>query len=156
MDTMRPSRSLLLTALVALIPAGCGDDAATGPETITISDLVGSWTASSALYTAQANPAQQFDIVTAGGELRTTVLDGGGARPWLTLGDFNDEWDAALTLSGTTLTSTPVEASRPVRHYALALEGSLMTLTSNDATWDFTLSGAEGVAANQVIVFVRQ
>ncbi|MEJ2206048.1 MAG: hypothetical protein P8170_18285 [Gemmatimonadota bacterium] len=139
---MRPSRSLLLTALVALIPAGCGDDAATGPETITIS--------------AQANPAQQFDIVTAGGELRTTVLDGGGARTWLTLGDFNDEWDAALTLSGTTLTSTPVEASRPVRHYALALEGSLMTLTSNDATWDFTLSGAEGVAANQVIVFVRQ
>ena len=54
-----------------------------------------------------SNPAQQFDIVTAGGEVRTTVLDGGGARTWLTLGDFNDEWDAALTLSGTTLTSTP-------------------------------------------------
>lgn len=145
---------VFLAALVAAIGA-CGDSA-TEPAGMTISDLVGSWKASSVVFTSQANSSQQFDIVAAGGELRVTVLDHGGARTWLTIGPVDDEWDAQLTLNGNQLTSTPVEASRPTRHYTAELSGTRLTLTSTDAIFDFTLSGGSGVPAREVIVLQKQ
>jgi hypothetical protein len=108
------------------------------------------------LYTDKANPAQLFDIVAAGGETRTTVLQGGGARTWVTLGTFSDEWDAQLAISGTTLTSTPAEASRGVKNYTFTLDGNVLTLTNASASFDFTLTGAAGVPTTEVTVFVRQ
>jgi hypothetical protein len=121
-----------------------------------MTDLVGSWTASTALLSNQANAAQQFDIVAQGGQLRVTVLSGGRARTWLDLGTLSDEWAAQLTLSGDQLTAIPAETTRPTRHYAVQLSGNQLTLTSNDATFDFTLSGAAGVPATEVVVYVRQ
>lgn len=159
------TRSLSLLAAVAVLSSACSDGSTApdiddgGPNDdtgATIADLVGSWTASSVVFTNKANAAEQIDIVAAGGELRTTVLNHGGARTWLTFGLVNDEWDAQLTLNGDQLTSTPVESTRPTRHYTVALAGDQLTMTSSDATFDFTLSGADAVAANQVIVFVRQ
>lgn len=159
------TRSLSLLAALAVLSSACSDGSTApdiddgGPNDdtgATIADLVGSWTASSVVYTNKANAAEQIDIVAAGGELRTTVLNHGGARTWLTFGLVNDEWDAQLTLNGDQLTSTPVESTRPTRRHTVALAGDQMTLTSSDATFDFTLSGADPVPANQVIVFVRQ
>jgi hypothetical protein len=97
-------------AVVVILAAGCGDDPVE-PEGLALDDLVGSWTASSILHTATANASQQFDIIAAGGEGRVTVLEGGRARTWLTLGTFSDEWDAQFTLSGNTLTSGGPEVS---------------------------------------------
>jgi hypothetical protein len=148
--------SLSRAVLVAVLLSGCGDSSPAEPDGITIADLVGSWSASSVLFTNQANPSQQFDIIALGGELRVTVLQSGGARTWLDVGDVSDEWDAALTLSGTQLTSTPVESTRPTRHYAIELSGNVLTMTSTDASFDFTLSGATGTPATEVTVLVRQ
>jgi hypothetical protein len=85
-----------------------------------------------------------------------TVLSYGGARTWVDFGTFSDEWDAQLTVSGHTLTSTPAEASRPVRHYTFVHEGDSITLTDTDGEFDFTLSGADPVPANVVVVLQRQ
>lgn len=153
---MRRAPSLFLSALTAVLVAGCGGDDPVEPEVVTIADLVGSWTASSVLHTDKANPAQSFDLVAAGGETRTTVLQGGGARTWVTLGTFSDEWDAQLAINGNTLTSTPAEAARGVRSYTFTLTGNTLTLTNSDASFDFTLTGAAGVPTTEVTVFVRQ
>jgi hypothetical protein len=148
-------QTLTLVVLASLSAAGCGSDSSTGPGAVTVADLVGSWKATSVLLTNQANPSQQFDIVAAGGELRMTVLVGGGARTWLELGDFSDEWDALLTLSGNQLTSTPVEASRPTQRHTITLEGSELTATNSGAVFDFTLSDGNPVPATLVVVFRR-
>jgi hypothetical protein len=150
------ARTLSLMALAAILSAGCSKDSTTAPEGITIADLVGSWTASSVVFTSQANSSQKFDIVAAGGELRATVLDGGRTRMWLDVGSFSDEWDSLLTLDGNTLTMTPAETSRPTRHYTIDVSADRLTMTSSDASFDFTLSGASGVAATEKTVLVRQ
>jgi len=150
------ARTLSLMALAAILSVGCSDSSTTEPEGITIADLVGSWKASSALFTNQANSSQQFDIIAAGGELRATVLNDGRTRMWLDLGSFSDEWDSLLTLDGNALTMTPAETSRPTRHYTIDVSADRLTLTSSDASFDFTLSGATGVAATEKTVLVRQ
>jgi hypothetical protein len=143
--------------LLMITAAACSDsDKATGPEEITIDDLVGSWTASSQVYTNNASPAEKFDLIGAGGETRITVLPGGGARTWVTFGTFSDEWDAQLTLSGGTLTSQPVEASRGVRNWTFTLDGNILTLTDTNSAFDFTLSDAAEVPATVVVILVRQ
>ncbi len=85
-----------------------------------------------------------------------TVLTDGGVRTWVDVGDFSDEWDATLSVSGNTVTSTPVESSRPVRRFTFTMNGNTLTLTNTSEEFDFTLSGAAEVAATQVIVFERQ
>lgn len=152
---MRSALSLCLATLLVFAAAGCGDDA-TEPAPVTIADLAGSWTATSVKLTNNADPSQQFDIVTAGGEVRFTLLTNGGFRTWVELGEIMDEWDALLTLSGNTATTTPAEASRPTRHYTFSLDGDVLTLNSSDAEWDFTLSGADPVPASESSVYLRQ
>ncbi len=113
---MRSARFSLLLATGALLATGCGSDQATNVQTLTINDLVGSWRASSAIFSNNANPSQTFDMIANGGEQRYTMLAGGGTRMWVDLGTFHDEWDSQATLNSdtNTLTLTPVEASRPV------------------------------------------
>ncbi len=154
---MRASRRtiVLLAALAAI--AACGDsDPASFEDGVTVADLVGSWTASSHVYTNNTNPAETYDIVANGGETRTTVLTGGGARTWVEFGAFLDEWDAQIAVSGTTITSTPVEATRDTRTWAFTLNGTVLTLTDASSSFDFTLGGGAGVSATEVVVFVRQ
>ena len=141
---------------IALLAAACGGDSSTEPDGVRISDLVGSWTASSVLFTNKSNPAQEFDIIAGGGELRVTVLAGGRARTWLDLGPFSDEWDAQLSLNGNQLTSTPAEATRPTRRYTIEMVGGELRMTSTDAMFDFSLAGGSEVPANEVVVLVRQ
>lgn len=149
-------RTLAFAVFLAAFTSACGSDSSTEPEGLTVADLVGSWKASSALFTNQSNSSQQFDLVAAGGEVRTTVLDQGRARTWVDLGDFSDEYDAQLTLNGNQLTATPAESSRPTRHYTIELTGNRLTMTSSDARFDFSLTGAAAVPATEVVVFVKQ
>lgn len=158
---IRTIRSLSLMFFVAVLSYGCSSKSSpTVPAGITVGDLVGTWKASSAVLTNQADASQQYHIVAEGGELRTVVLnDPARSRTWVQLDttvDVFDQWDSGVTLNGDQLTVTPVETSRPTRHYTVQLSGDQLTLTSTDATFDFTLSGATGVPANEVDVFVRQ
>lgn len=81
---------------------------------------------------------------------------GGGARTLLEFGTFSDEWDAQLTISGSTLTSRPVGASRSMRTWAFTLEGDVLELTDTNATFDFTLTGGVELPATEVVVLVRR
>lgn len=151
---MAVPRSLLTFALLALSAVACDDDS-TQPDALTVDDLQGTWIASSFVHTNNADASEQIDVVLAGGELRTTILEDGRARTWIEFGTFMDEWDHQLTLSGNTLTSTPAEAARGVRVYTFELNGDTMTLTNVNAEFDFTLSGADPVPSTEVIVLNR-
>jgi hypothetical protein len=153
---MRSARSRLVLALTAVLATGCSDDGGTDVDTITIDDFVGSWSASSQVFPSHGDPNETFDLIANGGETRMTVLSHGGARTWVEFGTFADEWDAQLMVDGNMLTSTPVEASRPVRHFSFVHDGDTVTLTNTDDAFDFTLSGADPVPATMVIVLERQ
>jgi hypothetical protein len=150
-------RRLITAVTVVLLAAACsGSDKETGPEEVTMADLVGSWTAASLTYTNNANSAEKFDLIAAGGESRLTVLSDGRARTWLEIGSLSDEWDAQLSISGNTLTSTPAEASRGVRSWTFSLDGDLLELTDTSSEFDFTLANGAGVSATQLVVLIRQ
>lgn len=156
---MRPPRPLFFLLTAAALTTACGGsssptDVPTGP---TIADLVGQWTATSFVFTNNADPSQTFDWIAAGGDNRFTMLTGGKVRTWIDLDTFHDEWDALVTMnsSAMTLTSTPAESTRPVRVYAFSLDGTTLTLTNKNDTFDFTLSGAAGVPATSVTVFTK-
>jgi hypothetical protein len=62
-------RPFITAVPVALLTAGCsGSDKETGPEAVTVADLVGSWTAASLVHTNNTDSAQRFDLAAAGGE----------------------------------------------------------------------------------------
>lgn len=158
---MRKRLCALVLHAVVPITSSCGDDSDTGTarpveDGVTVDDLVGSWSASSHTFTNKADATQSIDIITIGGETRSTVLAGGRARTWVELGDFSDEWDAQLSISGNTITSTPVEASRDGRVSTFVLSGNVLTTTNGNSTFDFTLSGEPEVPATEVIVWQRQ
>lgn len=149
---------LVLTVVLANCDSNSNSDSNSDSETntITIADFVGSWTASSVVFTNNVNSSESIDLIAIGGETRMTVLVGGGVRTWVDVGDFSDEWDATLSVSGNTVTSTPVESSRPVVQFTFTMNGNTLTLTDTSSEFDFTLTGAAEVAATQVIVFERK
>lgn len=176
---MKTRHLLAALAIAGILTASCGSDTATTTTTtaapttteattttvaptttttapapaLTIGDLVGSWKATAHVFTSPAG--ETFDLVANGGETRTTVLDNGGARTWVTIGDFNDEWDAQLSFSDGLLISTPVEAERGVGTWEVTIEGSVLTMSRADSSFDFTLTGADPTEASETIVFAR-
>jgi hypothetical protein len=142
----------------AVFATACGDSSEpTAVDTLTIEDFVGSWSATSQVFTSNSNASETFDVIAAGGGSRFTMLSGGRTRSWFDLGDFHDEWDALVTLNGAgdLLTSTPAEASRPVRQFTFTLNGNTLTLTETSSSFDFTLTGAAETSATMVAVFQK-
>jgi len=155
---------LLALSLAVTVVGGCGGDdddddvvqADADPGQLTVADLVGTWPATSHVYTNNASQTEQYDVIANGGTSRMTVLTGAQARTWLEYGTFSDEWDSALTLVDDRLTVDPAELSRPVRVYTIALDGDTMTLTNEADEFDFTMTGADPVPATLVITSTRE
>jgi hypothetical protein len=141
---------LISTLLVAAV--SCNSDK---EDLITIDDFVGSWKANSFVLTNNSNSSETFDLVANGGEVRFTMLEGGRVRTWIEFGTFSDEWDALATLDGNTMTTTPAESTRPVQKMTYVMDGSTLTLTNKNSSFDFTLDGEPAVPATSVAVFVR-
>lgn len=155
---MRPSRSLFFLLTAAVLATACSSSSnpadVTGP---TIADLVGSWKATSVVFTNKANSSETFDLVAAGGEYRITMLTGGKTRTWVDLGDFHDEWDELVTMNSEdmTLTAKPIEPTRSVAHYSFTLKGNTLTLTNTNSSFDFTLTDTNWVPATSEFVFTK-
>ena len=157
---MNVPRRIAPCLLLLALAAGCGgDDNPTEPPPpasgTTIADVVGSWSATSSVHTNNADSSETLDAIAAGAELRFTMLTGGGTRTWVEFGAFSDEWDAAVTISGSALTSNPVEEGRPTRVFQFTLVGGVLTLTDANSEFDFTLADGAPVSTTEVIVFAR-
>lgn len=157
---MRSSRYVLLLGAALLCACGSGGSDSAGadsaPAQVSVEDLVGTWLASTDLYTNAADSSQQFDLVANGGETRIAILAGGRARTWVTLGAYYDEWDAQLSVDGNKLTSRPAETRRPTRVFVFELAGDDITLQTKDSEFDFTRSGASPVPASEYLEMTRE
>lgn len=146
--------NLIFLAFIVTSVISC-DKTGEVPE-ITIDEFVGSWKATSAVFTNKANSSEEIDLISLGGELSFTMLEGGGVRTWFTIDSISDEWDSQAVLSGTnTLVLTPIEAERGVNTYEFVYEDNTLTLTNNDDSIDFTLSDAGELPATSVTIFMR-
>ena len=144
--------------LLMVFSSACGgDDDSPKEKVVTIEDFVGSWTATSMKFTNNANSAEQFDFIGSGGTFDFTMLAGGKVRIWMNIGDFSDEWDALVVLQNSnTMVVTPAEAERGTSTLKFVLTSTNLTLTNEDDSFDFTLSGEAEVSATSVIVLVRK
>jgi hypothetical protein len=145
----------LFLAITFTVNIGCDDDEEVSPK-ITMADFEGTWKATSLVFTNNANSDETFEFVANGGESRFVVLPGGRTRNWLEIDTFYDEWDALVTLSGSTLTSIPEEEVRPIGVYEFKLDGNSLELTNVDATFDFTHMGNPAVSATASGIWERQ
>ena len=148
----------VLVLLLATYAISCSsdDDDTPNDSQVTIEDFVGSWNATSLTFTNNANNQQKFDFISNGGELRFTMLPGGKVRTWITIGDVSDEWDSqAELINNSTMEVTPVEASRGKNTLKYVLNNNNLTLTNQNDSFDFTLSGGEEVSATSVAVLER-
>jgi len=140
--------------LIIVFAIGC--DKKEEEPAITIDDLVGSWNATSSVFTNKSNANDVIDLIALGGELRFTMLQDGGVRTWFTLDTISDEWDSqAVLTNNSTLTITPVEAERGTNTVEVVLDNNTLELTNNNTSFDFTLSGAAEVPASSVTFFER-
>ena len=151
--------NLLMLSLIMLTLFSCSEDDPIIPDPIpeiTIADFEGSWIAVSANFTNNSDASESVEFISVGGGLRYTMNTGGGTRTWVEFQNNPvDEWDALLSLEDDNmLISTPEESSRPIEMFSYELGIDSITLTNNNASFDFTLSGAEKVSATSVLVFV--
>lgn len=154
---MKTLKILMLCLVVSLTFSCSSDDDSldsTPENSLKLSDLQGSWIATSLLQTNNANTSESFDLVLNGAEVRYTMLAGGGTRTWIDFGDFQDEWDAQGSLVGNILTMTPVEAIRGVNVFLVEKQGNIITLTNTNDSFDFTLSEETPVSTTSTTVFV--
>lgn len=154
------SLKFLCLSLLIVTTLGCSsnDDSQDPTPQVQITDFEGSWRASSAVYTNKSNASENIEYIGAGGEIRYTMLPGGlgHTRIWVEFQNNPiDEWDAVVTLgANNSYTSTPAETIRPLENGTYTMGNNSFTLTNNNATFDFTLSGATPVPAKSVIIFV--
>ena len=148
--------NLILITVLALSVISCEKEEAAPQPQFTIDDFVGSWKATSFVQTNNSNNSDMIDVISIGGELRFTMLDGGNTRTWFTLGDYNDEWDAHIVLTNDhTLTSTPAEIERGVQVMEFTLENGTLTVTNANDEFDFSLAGEPPVSSSSTAVFVK-
>ncbi len=151
---MKFGQLLLLPLLFITIISCSKGDEATPDKTVSMADFEGSWKATSSILTNNANPSESFEMIANGGEIRFTAFADGRIRTWLTIGAFSDEWDATGRISGDILTSTPAESTRQTIKYRFKIEDEKITLTNEEDSWDFTLTGADPISATSISVFV--
>jgi hypothetical protein len=146
--------NLMLLTVLTLSVISCEKEEA-APQ-YTIDDFVGSWKATSLVQTNNSNTSEMIDVISIGGELRFTMLEGGNTRTWFTLGNYNDEWDAHVVITDDkTITSTPAEIERGVDVMEFSLENGTLTLTNANDEFDFSLAGETPVSSTSSAVFVR-
>lgn len=123
----------LLTAVLA-----CGGEDGVAPE---LAPMVGTWNATSAVFTNKQNPAQSIDIVKQHQAVITMEI-GGDARATLTLIAFGQLTTVAgrARVEGSQLILRPDDPARPEERFLFQLQGNNLTL-DGDGEWDFNQDG---------------
>lgn len=142
--TKRLAHALAAFALVAM--AGCSSD--NGPSA---SDLVGTWSATSFVFTSQANPGTTEDAIAAGASLTVTFASGGTYTTTTSVpGSADDVSTGTYTVSGSTITLNDSDGVT-VTSGTFTVSGSTLTLhLTTGITFDFG-SGEEAATADATL-----
>lgn len=150
---MRIMRSILAGALAVMLTTACSDS--TDPGDVTGADLVGTWDATSAVFTPDAG-GTAIDVVLLGATFEITLnAEGGytatfieqpGGTPELEIGTY--------TVANGVLTLTPVGAD--VETFTIdSLDGNSLVITDTNAEFDFNDDGTDE-PANLTVRLAKQ
>ena len=160
MKLTRLALAVLLSGAVAVACNGDDEDMM-GTTGTTIADLVGTYAATQALFTLNADPAVSLDLVLIGATVTAVVTNGTGGRFMFTIavpgapdqvvtGDFSIDGNNATLINDADPTD-PLTGT-----FSLSTDGNTLTLTVNDTELvDFTGDGVPDPARLDA-VFVRQ
>ncbi len=135
-------------AMVSLLTlAACGSD--NGPSA---SDLVGTWSATSFVFTSTADPGTSVDPIAGGATLTVVFTSGGGYTTTTTVpGSPDDVSTGTYAVSGSTITLTESGSSPTTLSGTFSLNGSTLTLhITSGIEFDFG-SGEEAATVNGIL-----
>ena len=153
---MKTLRRLSAVAMLAAFAAGCSDS--TAPEDITLAHLVGTWNATSAVF-SEVGGTGSADVIALGATLSITVGPSGSYTINVSLpGEGAELETGTLTVANGVITATPTEQGEdPETIQIRSLEGDNMTLLFADEEWDFTDDSIDNeTPATLTITLVRQ
>lgn len=149
---MKITRLALTAVLFTSIVTACDDDDEV--MGVGVADLVGTWEATSAVFTSNVDPSITVDAVPLGGSATLTVTVDGRFTLITVLPGAPAEIDTGIIVSITVDTMTLLFDNEPNNPEAVnfTLSGNTLTITSDDFAFDF---GMGDVSASAAIVFQR-
>lgn len=162
-------RTRYLTALVLALTlpiAACGDDGSpSGNDNDPLAALVGSWTAQSFVYTADADPNISVNLTSFGFGIQSLAVAADGTFTGSVI--LPDEQGNAQTIPLTGSLTNVTQTSLTVAFTGVAAQalddldvtytvsGSTLTFEADDVTFDFTLQGNTPIPASLRVVLVK-
>lgn len=138
--------SMRAVALAAAVSVAAACESATAPRVTTLDDLVGNYTATSAVFTAAADAAVTHDVLGTGGTYILQIHPGGQYTTTLQRpGHAHTVRTGTLALNGDRMAVT--EWGQPTRMVEFSLSGDV--LTWHDMTDRFDFGGGDEVSRFQ-------
>lgn len=141
---------VVLGAVALLAVAGCDDTLE--PTEITLNDLVGTWVPTSFTFTPTAGGAG-FDLIANGGTATLVLAANGTLTGSISFAGQSDSVNGTVTVANGLLTLTE---GGDVTVFAIALNANILTLTTDDAEFDFPLDGVTGEVPARLVIIARK
>ena len=149
---MKLVRALAVGALAAAFAVGCSDS--TDPGDVTGADLVGTWDATSVVFTPDAG-GTAVDVTLLGFTFEVTFNAEGGYTATFTEPEEPAELEiGTYTVVNAVLTLTPVSGEGET-FTINSLDGDTLVITTTDAEYDFDDNGTED-PANLTVTLAKQ
>lgn len=151
---------ILLLTLVAFVFPACSDDDPTGPGSdtgpggVTISDLAGTWNATSFIFTPAAGGAG-VDLIGQGGSLEFEVQASGTVTITQTEPGgptTSESGSIGFDTNDVDFLLLQVDGDSEVVAFLFTLVGSTMTLFEADSPFDFDDNGSEDPASLTIVL----
>ena len=148
---MKLLRTLAAPLLAVTFVVGCGDSNGPGSTSEEIVDaLVGTWNATSMVFTNKANSSETFDLIANNGSLSLTFTATGQFSGSTTFGGETETLSGTFVVQGTNLITTDTGESES-ETIAFTLSGNTLTLTLDDE-FDFDDDGFDEPATLTIIL----
>ena len=129
-------KHLTISALALILMTACSDS--TGLES---SDLVGTWTATSMIFTSVEDPVASVDLVAVEGAILTLSLGEDDTYTWVLtipgVPEENEHEAGTYVVTGSTVTLSETDTGSP-EPFTIVRNGDTLTLTDTNEEFDFT------------------
>ncbi|NIV94843.1 hypothetical protein GWN42_19135 [candidate division KSB1 bacterium] len=146
--------TLVLTLIFSFtVIMGCDGDNSTGSNGVTITDLVGTWTATKFEFTNEVDPDQKIDLIQLGGSFILNINSDGEFSAILTVpGESPDTSSGTLRIQNGTLFFDDDSSDDVTAEFTLSRNTLTLTISADDAEIDFDDDGQDDPATLLIIL----
>jgi hypothetical protein len=138
----------LTAVMLATAVIGCSDS--TSVEDV--ADLVGTWDATSFLWTSDADASVTFELVGAGGNFQLVIAADGSFTGSFGMGSEVEVFSGTIAISGSNIIITDSVDADDTSTMGFSLDGNTLTMTSDDDEYDFDDDGQEDPASSLMVL----